>query len=201
MIDKARRRWRLSALRSPLARAIVIAMNISIATLPVLFAALPAVAQIHGGSHGAAHHSPYTGEEKREIKALSEQEQRGWLEGQGMGLARAAELNGYPGPMHVLELADKLHLSSQQVSATHELMHRHKAEVRALGEQIVDAERELDSMFKSKRATDADVEHLTTKIGTLQARIRTSHLQTHLFQTTLMTPEQVALYSTLRGYR
>lgn len=176
-------------------------MNTGIAILPVLFAALPAMAQVHGGSHGAAHHSPYAGEEKRAIKALSEQEQRGWLEGQGMGLARAAELNGYPGPMHVLELTDKLRLSAEQVSATRELMHRHKAEVRALGERLVDAERELDSVFKSKQATDADVTRLTTKIGALQTRIRTSHLQTHLVQTALMTPEQVALYSTLRGYR
>ena len=31
--------------------------------------------------------------------------------GRGMGLALAAELNGYPGPAHVLELADKLDLA------------------------------------------------------------------------------------------
>jgi hypothetical protein len=31
-----------------------------------------------------------------------------------MGLALAAELNGYPGPIHVLELGDQLNLSSVQ---------------------------------------------------------------------------------------
>jgi len=33
-----------------------------------------------------------------------------------MGLALAAELNGYPGPIHAIEPADQLHLSPDQVS-------------------------------------------------------------------------------------
>ena len=37
--------------------------------------------------------------------------------GRGMGLALAAELNGYPGPSHVLELADKLKLSAEDKAA------------------------------------------------------------------------------------
>jgi hypothetical protein len=31
-----------------------------------------------------------------------------------MGLALAAELNGYPGPIHVLQLSDKLGLTPEQ---------------------------------------------------------------------------------------
>ena len=46
--------------------------------------------------------SPYAGEERREIKSLSPQEIGDYLAGKGMGLAKAAELNGYPGPAHVL---------------------------------------------------------------------------------------------------
>ena len=49
--------------------------------------------------------SPYTGEEQRAIKALSEEEIKDLLEARGMGLAKAAELNSYPGPLHVLQLA------------------------------------------------------------------------------------------------
>ena len=41
--------------------------------------------------------SPYVGQESREIKALSPQEISDYLSGKGMGLAKAAELNGYPG--------------------------------------------------------------------------------------------------------
>ena len=36
------------------------------------------------------------------IRGLSEQEIDDLTNGRGMGLARAAELNGYPGPLHVL---------------------------------------------------------------------------------------------------
>lgn len=158
-----------------------------------------ASAQHHGG-HGAAPASPYAAETGREIKALSDQEQRAWLEGQGQGLARAAELNGFPGPMHTLELGERLRLTPEQASATRELMARHKEEVRVLGAQLVDAERRLDAAFRLQRVTEGDVERLTAEIGGLQARIRASHLQTHLAQTRLLSREQVAEYARLRGY-
>lgn len=160
---------------------------------------VPALAQHHAGPHGQQA-SPYAGEQSREIKALSAQEQRAWLEGQGQGLARAAELNGYPGPMHTLELGDRLGLTPQQVAATRELMHRHKEEVRALGSRLVEAERQLDAAFRGQRATEAEVARLAAEIGQLQASIRTSHLQTHLAQRRLLSEEQVAAYGRLRGY-
>lgn len=171
----------------------------------LLIASLPAAAQHDAAGHArpatqGTQASPYAGEEKREIKALSEQEQRAWLEGQGMGLARAAELNGYPGPMHTLELAEPLGLSPAQVAATRELMHRHKAEVRSLGARLVEAERRLDAAFREKRANDDDVGRLAAEIGQLQASIRASHLRTHLAQQRLLSTDQVAAYSRLRGY-
>jgi len=52
--------------------------------------------------------SPYVGQEQREIKSLSPDEVKDYLAGKGMGLAKAAELNHYPGPAHVLELASQL---------------------------------------------------------------------------------------------
>jgi hypothetical protein len=60
----------------------------------------------------------YAGQQKREIKALSEAEVSAYLDGRGMGLAKAAELNGYPGPAHVLDLAEKLQLTPQQQGTT-----------------------------------------------------------------------------------
>ena len=47
--------------------------------------------------------SPYSGEEKRAVKALSDDDLKNYLEGNGMGFAKAAELNGVPGPKHILE--------------------------------------------------------------------------------------------------
>jgi hypothetical protein len=60
---------------------------------------------------GHAQTSPYAGEQARDIKALSDQDIKELQSGHGKGLAKAAELNGYPGPAHVLELADELKLT------------------------------------------------------------------------------------------
>ena len=68
----------------------------------------------HAGHHPPTASSPYSGLETRAIKALSDSQIADLKAGRGMGLALAAELNGYPGPMHVLELADELVLSVEQ---------------------------------------------------------------------------------------
>jgi hypothetical protein len=143
---------------------------------------------------------PYAGQQERGIKALSAQDQQDWLDGKGMGLAKAAELNGYPGPMHVLEHASALSLSSQQQDASGKLMAAHKAAVRSLGHRLVAAEQALDEAFRRGTARDEDVNRLTQQIGVLQARIRAEHLRTHIAQTTLLRPEQIARYQQLRGY-
>ncbi|MBW5435799.1 hypothetical protein FXB41_13685 [Bradyrhizobium canariense] len=57
---------------------------------------------------GAQSGQPYAGLEHRPIKALSHQQIEDLRAGRGMGLALAAELNGYPGPSHVLEFGDRL---------------------------------------------------------------------------------------------
>ena len=163
-----------------------------------LAAATPPVAFAQSG-HASAH-PPYAGQQLREIKALSAQEQQDWLEGKGLGLAKAAELNGYPGPMHVLENATALSLSAGQRDATEQLMAAHKTDVKALGKQLIEAEQALDEAFRRGAPSDAQVSRLTLEVGTLQARIRAAHLQTHLAQTALLQPEQVALYQRLRGY-
>jgi hypothetical protein len=61
-----------------------------------------------------AQHQPYAGLQARPIKALSEQQVADLRAGRGMGLALAAELNGYPGPLHVLELSKELDLGQSQ---------------------------------------------------------------------------------------
>jgi len=168
--------------------------------------ALPSLShgnQQHTHQHpapSATAQQPYAGQQERAIKALSAQDQQDWLDGKGMGLAKAAELNGYPGPMHALEHASALSLSTAQQEASHKLMSAHKAEVRALGHRLVAAEQALDEAFRRGTARDEDVNRLTQEIGVLQARIRAEHLRTHIAQTALLRPEQIARYQQLRGY-
>ena len=65
----------------------------------------------------AAEHSlksKYAGEEKREIKSLSETDIEELKNGQGWGLAKAAELNGVPGPAHLLEMKNEIDLTDKR---------------------------------------------------------------------------------------
>src|SRR6266571_4214131 len=93
-----------------------------------LFVLLIAIAMVPVGTN-AQTASPYAGQEQRAIKALSDQEIRDLLEARGMGLAKAAELNSYPGPLHVLELADELGLSDAQRASSRTLYERMRERV------------------------------------------------------------------------
>jgi hypothetical protein len=65
--------------------------------------------------------SPYAPQMGSPVRGLSQQEVENLRDGAGAGLARMAELNGYPGPVHALELRDKLGLSTVQVKQIEEL--------------------------------------------------------------------------------
>lgn len=144
--------------------------------------------------------SPYAGQQQRDIKALSTQEVADLLAGQGMGLAKAAELNGYPGPAHVIENAEALKLTAHQRQATQRLLDQHKQRARHLGSALVAAEQALDHSFANRNIDVASLARLTSDVGRLQAQLREEHLRTHLEQTDLLTKDQVALYTKLRGY-
>jgi len=148
----------------------------------------------------AATPSPYAGEQSRSIKALSDGDIAALTNGDGMGMAKAAELNGYPGPVHVLALAKELGLSAsqlRQVTAIHERM---GAAARPLGTEIIDRERTLDQLFANGEITPDRLRAETTAIGDLEGRLRSVHLGAHLETRALLSPDQIARYQTLRGY-
>lgn len=159
-----------------------------------------AFALLLAGAAHAQHHSPYSGQHDRAIKALSDDESKQYLAGAGMGYARAAELNGFPGPMHVLELADQLGLSAAQREATQRLMEKHKAEARAIGAKRVASEKALDDLFRSRAVDQAQLAEAVLASSRIEGEYRLSHLDTHRQMRALLTDQQVALYSKLRGY-
>ena len=151
-------------------------------------------------SMAAGAQSPYVGQESRDIKALSSQEVSDYLAGKGMGLAKAAELNGYPGPAHVLEMANALSLSAEQRAATEAIFKRMQERAIPLGRELVDEERALDRLFAARTVDDAKLANSLARIGKLSAQVREAHLHAHLEQAALLTMEQVAKYNELRGY-
>lgn len=151
-------------------------------------------------SASAAQPSLYAGQEQREIKALSSEEVQGYLAGKGAGLAKAAELNHYPGPAHVLELADKLKLSEEQRTRTQAIFDAMQKEAISQGKALIEKERELDRLFATGSATPNSLRSTLKQIGALQAEVRRSHLQAHIEQKAVLTKTQIAQYDELRGY-
>jgi len=157
----------------------------------LLFAAGTALAQSH---------QPYAGMHTRPIKALSEEQAADLKAGRGMGLALAAELNGYPGPLHVAEFADRLGLSAEQRANVQQMFDAMKAEAIPLGEKLIAQEAELDRLFASRTVTPENLAAATAVIGATQGALRSTHLRYHLKTTALLTPAQMQAYAELRGY-
>ncbi len=170
-------------------------MKLTLAAVTVVaLGGLAAAQQQHGGT-------PYAGLHQRTVKALSEQQMSDLRTGRGMGLALAAELNGYPGPMHVLELADQLDLSADLRRRMRGLFDAMKAEAVPAGETLIARETSLDRAFAERTVTPATLTALTTEIGEAQGRLRAIHLKYHLTTAELLSPHQRHRYAELRGYR
>jgi hypothetical protein len=145
--------------------------------------------------------TPYAGLHQRPVKALSDAQVADLKAGRGMGLALAGELNGYPGPLHVIELADQLALSNEQRQRMQQLFDAMKAEAIPVGEALIEQERQLDREFAEQRISLVSLDRLTLQIGETQAKLRAVHLKYHLTTAELLSIHQRHRYAELRGYR
>lgn len=154
----------------------------------------------HGAAAPAKHaHGPYAGMQDRPIKALSEQQLSDLRAGKGMSLALPAELNGYPGPSHALELAEALKMTAEQRSRTQALFAQMHQEAKVAGEEVIAAEVALDALFKTKAATPGALRTATHNAAVAKGQLRETHLRYHLAMVELLSAEQVSAYNRLRG--
>jgi hypothetical protein len=110
--------------------------------------------------------SPYAPQMGSPVRGLSQQEVENLRDGAGAGLARMAELNGYPGPVHALELRDKLGLSAVQVKQIEELRDATIAQAKSLGDEILGREARLSATFAGRTITEED---MTAQVAQLWA--------------------------------
>ena len=143
---------------------------------------------------------PYTGQQMRTIKALSDDDIAASGKGEGMGMAKAAELNGYPGPVHVLALTEQLGLTNTQQSDVRAIFERMSAAAKPLGIDLIAKEQILDQLFAHGEITPDRLSAATTAIAELQGCLRAVHLSAHLETRALLDPDQIARYQQLRGY-
>lgn len=150
-------------------------------------------------------HSPYAGQEARGIKALSQNDIEGLLAGAGTpfgGMAKPAELNGYPGPRHVLDAYNtgEFQLTNEQYKQVEALYEEMRSEAIELGKKIIDIENEIDDAFTSKTITNAFIQEKVKESADLYGQLRFVHLKYHLSMVEILTPQQVEQYNELRGY-
>ena len=144
--------------------------------------------------------SGYSGQQNREIKSLSAEDVQQIKAGKGWGLAKAGELNGYPGPSHVLDMAEKLDLTADQLSVMDNLFKSMQLKAIAAGERYLKAERQIDQAFVDKNIDSVSLKKMIDSSAEALAELRYVHLNTHLSTIQLLTRHQTATYNRLRGY-
>ncbi|MHA1114148.1 MAG: hypothetical protein ACTSRY_06545 [Alphaproteobacteria bacterium] len=150
----------------------VLAVLAGLFLMPTFSLTAAEAAGAHRHDAAAGHSSPYAGEEKRDIKTLSAADIDDLRNGRGWGFAKAAELNGLPGPTHLLEMKTEIALSPAQIEAVETLFAEMKAAAVPLGARLVEVRGDL----------------------------RFVHLATHLRTPALLSAAQIADYNRLRGY-
>lgn len=164
----------------------------------VLILTLMAFSSFSASDH--SHKSKYAGQEKREIKSLSESDIDELKNGRGWGLAKAAELNGVPGPIHLLEMKEEIELSPEQIRKIEDVYQRMKRQAIPLGLELIELEGKLNNHFANGTITEKLLNELLGEIARIYKKLRYTHLAAHLETPTIVTPEQIALYNKLRGY-
>ncbi len=155
-------------------------------------ASMPALAQ---HTHDPSSHSRGT-----EVPSLTDEEVRALRHGEGMGLARAAELNHFPGPKHLLELASELGLSNHQVIRIRSIHDRMKSQAVARGKDIIMAESHLADLFASGEPSTREVMRMTGHLGTMRGQLQSIHLLAHIEAARELSTDQIREYDRLRGY-
>lgn len=144
--------------------------------------------------------SKYAGQESRAIKSLSKDDISELRRGGGWGLAKAAELNGVPGPAHLLELKAEIPLSPSQVEKIKGVYERMKAKAIHQGEELITLELKLERHFTKRTITDEILRSTLGEIAEARRNLRYIHLATHLETPSILSEDQIIKYNELRGY-
>ena len=145
--------------------------------------------------------SKYAGEEARDIKSLSPDDIAELKRGGGWGLAKAAELNGMPGPAHLLQMQEKIPLSEKQVAMIGVIYAGMKTQAIRQGQTLIDLERQLENEFRNATITETKLRSLLDALAAARGALRYTHLATHLKTPEILSKKQISRYNQLRGYK
>jgi hypothetical protein len=147
--------------------------------------------------------SRYAGQEMRDIKSLSDKDFQSLRNGTGEafgGMAKLAELNGYPGPRHVLDMASELQLTDRQRMEIELIYQNMSNKAKGIGAAIIAIEQDMDRGFANKTITKENLKLMVDKSADLYGQLRLVHLSAHLDTMQILIIEQVQMYNKMRGY-
>ena len=152
------------------------------------------------GQHNHGPQTPYAGMQNRAVKSLSDDDIKELRRGGGWGLALAAELNGMPGPAHLLELKAQIPLTDDQVAKTQALLSDMRKAAIPTGERLIAAESALEAAFANGAINEASLRGLLAESESARTELRFIHLSQHVKTVQYLKPEQIKRYNILRGY-
>jgi len=152
------------------------------------------------GDAGEDHRSKYAGMESREIKTLSADDLEQLRAGRGWGLSLVAELNGVPGPKHLLDMREEIGLSAGQVTAIEAIFESMRSAAIPLGHELIRLERQLEASFADGTIDNQRLRDQLDAIARTRRDLRYVHLSAHLQTPALLTGTQIRSYMRLRGY-
>ena len=162
-------------------------------TLVATAGLLGTASSVSWGQHGHGHEGGHQAAE-----ACSAEFDKVVGEGRGFGLAFAADQNGYPGPLHVLELKDRLKLTADQEAKTQALLHAMFVESKPKSARLLEAAAKLRRLFADRAADDAAVRAAVAEVERARREVRLVHLLTHLKTRELLTEDQRRIYHEAR---
>ena len=170
--------------------------TITVFIVPILFF----LNNCSNGQPDSTHISEYIGQEQRVIKSLSESDIEELKTGQGWGLAKAAELNGIPGPRHVLDMGSQIELTLSQVEKIQHFSEVMQKDAIKWGQDLIEAEKSLNQFFIDNKTNFDSLKSRIMEASHALFELRFVHLKSHLQTAEVLSEQQINMYNTLRGY-
>lgn len=112
------------------------------------------------------------------------------LKGGAVEQILVAEKNGFPPPQRILAMKDQLGLTKDQLKKIDEMMKNLSVSTTVKGQEIIEAEEDLNKMFESGNINEKTLRAKLERIGKLRAELRFTHLQVYLKTKQILSANQ-----------
>lgn len=135
------------------------------------------------------------------VKILTDQQYNAYLSGDDINnLAYVATLYRYPYPDQVLKYKAHLKLSAQQITQLNQINSTLKMKKTEVGLSILQNERVIDSLFRTRRITEATIVFYTNRYGLYQGEYRGALLIAGYNTRKVLNPVQLNQYNELLNH-